>query len=71
MSRQGGQIQIVNAQMFKTLEAVSGAIENVRIPYRFLILNFCLPSEMPAVYKSMTVSGPSIFHWGHSILFRI
>jgi len=27
--------------MFKTVRAVSRAIENVRIAYRFLILNFC------------------------------
>ena len=54
------QIRILNAQMFKTVGAVSSAIENVRVPYRFLILNFCLPRERR-----------SIFHWGHSILFRI
>jgi hypothetical protein len=43
MSRQGRpkQIQILNAQMFKTVRAVSRAIENVRIAYRFLVLNFC------------------------------
>jgi hypothetical protein len=43
MSRQGGQggqIQILNAQMFKTVGPVSNAIENVRTPYRFFDFEF-------------------------------